>query len=95
MATELTEDGSKLKIGIRCKNGNSSYWSIFDNFRLYYYGSIPLDVVTGIEVQPISERKEVDATAIYDLSGRKVSSSATSVLPKGIYIQNGRKFVVK
>ena len=95
VATELTEDGSKLKIGIRCKNGNSSYWSIFDNFRLYYYGSIPLDVVTGIEAQPISERKEVDAIAIYDLSGRKVSTSATSVLPKGIYIQNGRKFVVK
>lgn len=94
VATELTEDGSKLKIGIRCKNGNSSYWSIFDNFRLYYYGSIPLDVVTGIETQPISERKEVEATAIYDLSGRKVSSS-TTVLPKGIYIQNGRKFVVK
>ncbi|MBR5699031.1 MAG: hypothetical protein IKX44_10500 [Prevotella sp.] len=94
VATELTEDGSKLKIGIRCKNGNSSYWSIFDNFRLYYYGSIPLDVVTGIETQPITERKEAEATAIYDLSGRKVSSSS-SELPKGIYIQNGRKFVVK
>ena len=37
--------------------------------------------------------------AIYDLSGRRVSvssaSSVTSVLPKGIYVHNGRKFVVK
>ena len=37
--------------------------------------------------------------AIYDLSGRRVSvssaSSVTSVLPKGIYVRNGRKFVVK
>ena len=36
---------------------------------------------------------------IYDLSGRRVSvssaSSVTSVLPKGIYVRNGRKFVVK
>lgn len=36
---------------------------------------------------------------IYDLSGRRVSvssaSSVTSVLPKGIYVHNGRKFVVK
>ena len=36
---------------------------------------------------------------IYDLSGRRVSvssaSSVTSVLPKGIYLHNGRKFVVK
>ena len=39
------------------------------------------------------------AAAIYDLSGRKVSvpsaSSATSVLPKGVYIVNGKKLVVK
>ena len=36
---------------------------------------------------------------IYDLSGRRVSvssaSSVSSVLPKGVYIQNGKKFVVK
>lgn len=36
---------------------------------------------------------------IYDLSGRRVSvssaSSVTSVLRKGIYVHNGRKFVVK
>ena len=39
------------------------------------------------------------ASAVYDLSGRKVSvpsaSSATSVLPKGVYIVNGKKLVVK
>jgi len=39
------------------------------------------------------------ASTVYDLSGRKVSvssaSSATSVLPKGVYIVNGKKLVVK
>ena len=43
-----------------------------------------------------------DRGAIYDLSGRRVSvtsvssvTSVASVLPKGIYLHNGRKFVVK
>lgn len=102
VATEIKEDGSELKIGIRCKNGNTHYWSIFDNFRLFYYGSMPLDVVTGVEAytQPFTEGKETVATAIYDLSGRKVGEvsgrqSLPLQLPKGIYILNGKKVVVK
>ena len=102
VATEIKEDGSELKIGIRCKNGNTHYWSIFDNFRLFYYGSMPLDVVTGVEAytQPFTEGKGTVATAIYDLSGRKVGEvsgrqSLPQQLPKGIYIFNGKKVVVK
>ena len=40
-----------------------------------------------------------EAGAVYDLSGRRVSvssaSSVPSVLPKGVYIVNGRKVVKK
>ena len=40
-----------------------------------------------------------EAGAWYDLSGRRVSvssaSSASSVLPKGVYIRNGKKVVIK
>ena len=102
VATEIKEDGSELKIGIRCKNGNTHYWSIFDNFRLFYYGSMPLDVVTGVEAytQPFTEGKGTVATAIYDLSGRKVGEvsgrqNLPLQLPKGIYILNGKKVVIK
>ena len=102
VATEIKEDGSELKIGIRCKNGNTHYWSIFDNFRLFYYGSMPLDVVTGVEAytQPFTDGKGTVATSIYDLSGRKVGEvsgrqSLPLQLPKGIYIFNGKKVVVK
>ena len=102
VATELKEDGSEMKIGIRCKNGNTHYWSIFDNFRLFYYGSMPLDVVTGVEAytQPFPDGKGTVATAIYDLSGRKVGEVSGKQnlplqLPKGIYILNGKKVVVK
>ena len=52
--------------------------------------------VTGIVSQ---KRYRSSETAIYDLSGRRVSvssaSSVSSVLPKGVYIQSGKKFVVK
>lgn len=53
--------------------------------------------ISGIADTPATGSE--DRGAIYDLSGRRVSvasaSSVTSVLPKGIYVRNGRKFVVK
>ena len=48
---------------------------------------LTLDEVTAIE--GVNAQK-VD-TAIYDLSGRRVSN----VIKGGIYIQNGKKFIVK
>ncbi len=53
--------------------------------------------VTGIMSQ---KRYRSSETAIYDLSGRRVANSSESQgssfkLPKGVYIQNGKKFVVK
>ncbi len=47
------------------------------------------DPTLGIERMENSE-KHIENTAIYDLSGRRVSQPT-----RGIYIQNGRKFVVK
>ena len=56
------------------------------------FDDIGLSNVTGIErLNPDSSGKS--DTNIYDISGRKVSES--SVLPKGVYIVNGKKVVVK
>lgn len=58
-------------------------------------------VIDGEEVTSISAIDAIgqDNAPVYDLSGRKVSvssiSSVSSVLPKGIYIVNGKKMVVK
>ena len=55
------------------------------------------DVQTGIEDLP-SEAPADDAVAapIYNLYGMPVGNTATPVvLPKGIYISNGKKFVVE
>lgn len=80
-----------MKLGIRCTSVSSSYWTIFDNFRLYYYGGISTDDVTGIDaVSPLSMGS---ANAIYDLSGRRVTHQQP--LSKGIYIQGGKKVFVK
>ena len=34
----VATDGGTLKVGIRCSDMPSSYWVIFDNFRLFFYG---------------------------------------------------------
>lgn len=53
------------------------------------------DDTDDIEIIPTSENKNsIGNGNIYDLSGRKVSSE-TDALPKGIYIVNGKKFIVK
>jgi len=37
LPVQLKTKGS-LKLGLRCSKSDSNYWTIFDNFRLYYYG---------------------------------------------------------
>ena len=62
-------------------------WFKVDNFTLYYESSkIPTSVGSLADVQ-----QQGNEAAIYDLSGRRLSVSP--VLPKGIYIKNGKKIV--
>ena len=49
----------------------------------------------GIQQMENGERR-MENDGIYDLSGRRVStSSVPAVLPKGIYIVNGKRVVIK
>jgi hypothetical protein len=83
----VTANGNSLKIGIKSTSMPSNYWVIFDNFRLYFYGSKTAEEITGIISiqQPASPR----TSTVYDLQGRKVTN-----LSKGIYIINGKKVMV-
>ena len=49
--------------------------------------------INHVSAQPVAN------TAIYDLSGRRVANSSefqgSNKLPKGVYIQGGKKFVIK
>ena len=83
-----TTKAETMKLGIRCRNSSTGYWTVFDNFRLYYYGDYTIDdVVTpvgSIEVAP-----SIIKSPYYDLSGRKVSKPT-----RGLYIVNGKKIIV-
>ena len=41
------------------------------------------------------DNAEVDSKDIYSLSGQKMNTTDTRSLPKGIYIVNGKKFIIK
>ena len=51
-------------------------------------------IVTSIERNSVVPVPPNSITAIYDLSGRKVNTSIDN-LPKGMYIVNGKKLLVK
>ena len=80
---ELSETGD-LRIGLRHFMPSVYDWACFDNFRLIY-----VNVANDIEKVQREEAKQTSG-AIYDLSGRSVNRTT-----KGIYIRNGKVFVVK
>lgn len=84
-----------LYLGMKSASTGSvvSYWTIFDNFRLYYYGQE--EPTTGIT--EVKAEKAVSQQGVYTLGGQLVRRNAQSLegLPQGIYIVNGKKVVVK
>ena len=92
VVTTLSSTSTSLKIGLRCSSMPSRYWVIFDNFRLYFYGSVSTEVVTNINTATTAAATMTDA--VYTLDGRRVTSSTQQLKP-GLYIVNGRKTVVK
>lgn len=97
---EMATKGN-LKIGIKNTSSATSYWTIFDNFRLYYYGSLSPEEIAGID-QPIINPNAPEAlfatpADIYDITGICVRKQATGLegLPKGFYIVKGKKVIVR
>lgn len=97
---ELKSKGN-LKVGLRNSSAASNYWTIFDNFRLYYYGGLSPEEVASIEqpaVQPQSQEPLFATPAdVYNIIGVCVRKQATSLegLPRGFYLIKGRKVVVR
>ena len=81
-----------MQLGIRQSTSAASYWTIFDNFRLYYYGSMSIDQVTDVETIVVEDAEA--RAAVYNIHGQKVGDSLEA-LPRGIYICNGKKIMVK
>ena len=88
-----------LTLGIRSESRGSLFWTVFDNFRLYYYGSMSKsDVESGVEeiVAPDTNQSTWPCS-VYSITGKCVRMNATSLdgLPAGLYIVGGKKVVIK
>jgi hypothetical protein len=90
--TELAEGKNSLKIGLRCSSSSDGYWTIFDNFHLYYYGDMTKDHITGID--EVATGADNVPVVVYNLQGQKVGDSLEG-LPRGIYIVNKKKVLVR
>ena len=90
--TELAEGKHSLKIGLRCSSSSDGYWTIFDNFRLYYYGDMTKDHITDIDA--VETETDNVPVVVYNLQGQKVGDSLEG-LPRGIYIVNKKKVLVR
>ena len=85
-----TTVSATMKLGIRSTaTGGTNFWTIFDNFRLYFHGAYSADQVT-----PVTSITEDPTTSVgnacYDLSGRRVTNPT-----RGLYIRNGKKIIIR
>jgi hypothetical protein len=84
VTAQNTASNSSLKVGIRCTSAPASYWTMFDHFRLYYFGQD--NDPTGVDEVKTTEPVTPNDGTIYDLMGRKLREKPAS----GYYIQNGK-----
>ena len=82
-------DAAAFRLGIRGTKTDTRYWSLFDNFRLYFYGNAKnANAIHGVE------NKTAINGHIYTLTGVDLGVDSRN-LPAGVYIQNGRKIIIK
>ena len=95
VVTSLSKDNSNLRFGIKSTTYATGYWTVLDNFRIYFYGSWTVDNVLT-DIKDIRQEEESDShdSDVYNLHGIKVGTSLEG-LPRGIYIVNKKKVFVK
>ncbi|MDE6257415.1 MAG: hypothetical protein K2M53_03415 [Muribaculaceae bacterium] len=94
------EDGNDLPLGIyKDEKGEEGDWVVADNFRVVYYGAdTTVDAVkdalenqNGVEEIVTTPAANQFDGRIFNLQGVQVKDATVP----GIYIQNGKKFIVK
>ncbi len=79
----------ELTIGVTKDKPVAGDWAVFDNFRLTYFGKhVSQGTINGIDTV---KNNVVEDGKIYNLQGMEVKRP----LKRGIYICNGKKFIVK
>ncbi len=77
VTAELTAANNNLKIGIKCTSAPTSYWSIFDDFRLYSLGGKATFEETGID--NVSDAATLVRTEYFSLNGTRLSTPQKGV----------------
>ena len=90
----LQQKGGTLRIGIKCNNASTAYWTMFDHFRLHFFGNAT--TTDGIQDTQLTSDQPYPQTRtdIYDLYGRRVSGKGSARKP-GLYIVNKKKVIVR
>ena len=79
----------ELTIGVTKDKQVDSDWAVFDNFRLTYFSKhVSQEIIDGINTV---KNNSIENGKIYNLQGMEVKRP----LKRGIYICNGKKFIVK
>lgn len=93
VSARVETENASLKLGIRCTFSDNMYWSIFDNFRLYYFGNMPFDEV--MPVKKIQMQTQSVSDRVFTIDGRAINMHGKEVesLPHGVYIIGGKKVV--
>lgn len=84
LSVDIDVEGGNLTLGIREPSAGTT-WLVWDNFTLTYKGAIDTRIATTAPARTAT-------LDIYDLSGRKMTGS---IMPRGVYIINGKKYVRK
>ena len=93
VSARVETENASLKLGIRCTFSDNMYWSIFDNFRLYYFGNMPFEEV--MPVKKIQMQTQSVSDRVFTIDGRAINMHGKGVesLPHGVYIIGGKKVV--
>ena len=91
VSAQIEKSATSFRVGIKCTSSPSNYWTMFDHFRLYFYGK--KKAVDGlIDMKNEKMNNEKSAGEVYDLSGHQIVNGK---LLRGFYIINGKKVVVR
>ncbi len=86
--------GGPLFLGLyKDMQANEEDWIVADNFRIIYYGKDTTvdEVLAGVEEIAVDEAVNNGDNRIFNLNGIEVKNPTVP----GIYIQNGKKFIVR
>ena len=80
---------ASLRIGIKGTVNLNGYWTIFDQFHLYFYGTLTADDITGV-TPTFADCADQHSIRVYNLKGQLVRTGSADLrdLPSGIYIIN-------